>query len=69
MQSRVKPGCGIEEAKKDIKQLTEKVDKLGEIVEKLGSAAQSMDEVSGRLETAVIKAERRGGEWSRRGYR
>ena len=69
MYARVKPGCGILEAKEEIQQLKEKVEKLGEIVEKLGSAAQSMDEVSGRLETAVIKAERRGGEWSKRGYR
>lgn len=30
MYARLKSNCGIEEAKKDIKQLTEKVEKLGE---------------------------------------
>lgn len=69
MHARVKPGCGILEAKEEIQRLKEKVEKLGEIGEKLGSAAQSMDEVSGRLEMAIRKSERRGGEWSKRGYR
>ena len=69
MYARVKPGCGIEEAKKDIKQLTEKVEKLGKVGVKLREAAQNMNVASERLEAAVRKAERRGGEWSRRGYR
>ena len=51
MQSRVKIGFGIEEAKKNIQQL-KKVKKLWKVGGK-----------------AVRKAERRGGEWSRRGYR
>lgn len=36
MYARLKSNCGIEEAKKDIKQLTEKVEKLGKVGEKLG---------------------------------
>ena len=55
MKSRVKFGCGIEEAKKEIQQLKTRVEKFGEIGKK--------------SKTAVRKAERRGGEWSKRGYR
>lgn len=46
MYARVKPGCGIEEAKKDIKQLTEKVEKLGKVGEKLEAAVRKLKDAA-----------------------